>query len=60
MCLQYLSILAQKQVTYIPVGIKLFKLLIGELCNQLEASNDTVDEESDDDVGAPHNFSSLP
>jgi len=40
-----------KQVNYIPVGIKLFKLLVAELNNQMEESGriNIGDEESDDD-----------
>lgn len=41
---------AQKQMTYIPVGIKLFKLLIAELTNQIEAQElENGDGESDED-----------
>lgn len=40
---------AQKQVNYIPVGIKLFKLILNELINQLENVDDINGDEDDDE-----------
>ena len=40
---------APKQTNFIPVGFKLFKLLVSELQNQIEMTTNGVDESDDDD-----------
>ena len=42
------SHLAEPQVIYIPVGIKLFKLIVNELCSQLETASQEGDESEDE------------
>jgi len=39
----------ERQYTYVPVAIKLFKLILNELSNQLESENNNEDEEDDDE-----------
>jgi len=45
-----LLIIAKTQTTFIPVAIKLFKLILNEMMNQLENVEEDDDEDTDDEV----------